>query len=152
MQETVLDSIVTGVYVLTAHHRGQMNGSTVAWVTPVSYDPLLVMVSLASLRVSHDLVKQSGYFGINVLGADQKELAHHFGFKTARDQDKLEGISFSASDHGIPILNDAHAFIECRVVDVFPAGEHSMFVGEVVSAEILNEDQTPLVFKQEDFF
>lgn len=152
MEETVLRSIVTGVYTLTAQNQGKVNGSTVAWVTPVSFDPLLVMVSLAKIRVSHDLVKQSGYFGLNVLSTEQVELARHFGFKTARDTDKLEGVNYSTSDNGLPILEGAAAYIECRVVNTYPAGEHTLFVGEVVSARTLDENADPLIFSQEDYF
>ncbi len=152
MQDTVLKSVVNGVYVLTAQHQGQLNGTTVAWVTPVSYDPLLILVSLATVRVSHDLVKNSGYFGLNVLTTDQVELGKHFGFKTARDTDKLNGMEFITSDRGLPILDDVCAYIECRVVDTHRAGEHTLFVGEVVSASMKNEGAKPLVFKQGDFY
>ena len=152
MQDTVLRSVVNGVYVLTAQSQGQVNGCTVAWVTPVSYDPLLIMVSLSSLRFSHDMVKHSGYFGLNTLGRDQVELARHFAFTTGRETNKMEGIPFNTSDHGLPVLDDAKAFIECRLVDVYPAGDHSLFVGEVVSAKSMKDGAETLIFKQEDYF
>ncbi len=151
MQDTVLKAITTGVYVLTTQHQGKMNGSTVAWATPVSYDPLLVMVSLANLRVSHDLVQKSGYFCLNTLAEDKVETARHFGFKTARDTDKMAGIGYSTSPNGVPILDEAIAYIECRVVDSFPAGDHTLFIGEAVSAKIVRPDAKPLVFDQEDY-
>ena len=151
MQDIVLRSVVNGVYVLTAQHQGQLNGCTVAWVTPVSYDPLLIMVSLSSLRFSHDLVKKSGYFGLNALGREQVESARHFAFTTGRETDKLNGVSFTTSDHGLPVLDGARAYIECRLVDTYPAGDHSLFVGEVISAQTIHED-APLVFQQEDYF
>ena len=152
MEEKLLTNITTGVYVLSAHHQGQRNGTTVTWVTPVSYDPLLVMVSLAKVRFSHDLVMNSGFFGLNVLLSEDVDLARHFAFITAREKDKLEGMDFGTSENGLPILNKAHSYIECRVVDHFPAGEHTMFVGEVVSVENMNEGDHLLVFHQEDFF
>ena len=152
MQETVLGSVTTGVYVVTAQHQGQINGATVAWVTPVSYDPFLIMISLANIRVTHGLVNQSGYFGLNVLGKDQVELAKHFGFTTARNTNKLEGQSFTKSEKGLPILDGVNAYIECRLVNSYPAGEHTLFVGEVVDAKKINEKSQPLVFNQEDYF
>ena len=152
MQDNVLQSVVTGVYVITAQHQGRANGSTVAWVTPVSFDPPLVMVSLSELRVSHGLIKSSGYFGLNCLAEGQIDVAKHFGFKTARDVDKLEGISYSTSSQGLPILDDAWAFIECRVVESYPAGDHTLFLGEVISANVMKEGQKPLLFNQEDYF
>jgi len=152
MQDTVLNSIVTGVYVLTASHQGKINGSTMTWVTPVSYDPLLVMVSMADIRVSHGMVKQSGHFGLNVLSGDQLELARHFGFKSGRDTDKFEGIEYSTSENGLPVLKDACAYIECRVVNTYPAGDHTLFVGEVIEARTLKESVKPLIFDQKDFY
>ena len=152
MLDTVLSSVVTGVHVLTAQHQGKINGTTVSWVTPVSYDPLLIMVSLAGVRVSHDLVKSSGLFGLNVLGQGQEEIARHFGLKTARELDKFEGMSYTTSELSLPIIDGAVAFIECRVVDSCRAGEHTLFIGEVVSAKILDESKKPLVFKHSDYF
>jgi flavin reductase (DIM6/NTAB) family NADH-FMN oxidoreductase RutF len=152
MEDAVLNAVTTGVYVLTAHHQGTVNGTSVAWVTPVSYEPTLIMVSLANVRVSHDLVNKSGNFGLNVLGPDQIELAKHFGFNTARDKDKLADIRYSSSKTGIPVLDGACAYIECRVVNSYPAGEHTMFIGEVTEARIIREDVQPLVFQQDDFF
>lgn len=151
MQDVVLNSIATGVYVLTAESEGKANGTTVAWVTPVSFDPLLVMVSLANVRFSYDLVKKSGYFGINALTKDKVETARHFGFQTARDTDKMSGQSYTSTDNGVPVLDEASAFIECRVVDSFPAGDHTMFVGEVVDARAVRGGET-IIFKQGDFF
>jgi len=152
MQDTVLNSIVTGVYVLTAGHQGKINGSTMTWVTPVSYDPLLIMVSMADIRVSHGLVKQSGYFGLNVLNRDQLELARHFGFKSGRDTNKFEEIEYSTSENGLPVLKDACTYIECRVVNTYPAGDHTLFVGEVIEARTLKDNVNPLVFDQKDFY
>lgn len=152
MEETVLQSVTTGVYVLTAQHQGKINGTTVAWVTPVSFDPPLLMVTLAGVRVSHELVKKSGYFGLNVLGQDQVEVGRHFGFQTARDTDKLADQKYDTSENGIPILDGSVAYIECRVVSTYPAGEHTLFVGEVIDSKALRENTPPLVFKQEDYF
>jgi len=152
MQDIVLNSMVSGVYVLTAQHQGRINGSTIAWTTPVAYDPFLIMVSLADIRVSHGLVKSSGLFGLNVLTKEQLDLARDFGFTSGRDTNKFENVPYKTSENGLPILDGARAYIECRVIDSFPAADHTMFVGEVVSAEILKDNSEPLVFKQEDFF
>ena len=152
MQDTVMKSIVNGVYILTVQQQGRVNGATVAWVTQVSHDPLLIMVSLAGVRFSHDMVKQSGYFGLSVLSQDQVALARDFGFKTGRDTNKFEGVGYSASDQGLPILDDACAYIECRLVSTFPAGDHTLLVGEVVEARTLKDDARPLVFRKEDYF
>lgn len=152
MEDTVLRSITTGVYVVTAQSKGEMNGCTVSWASPVSYDPLLVMIALGKMRVSHDQVQESGYFGLNVLADDQVELGRHFGFNTARDVNKLEGKDFSTSENGLPILGGVCAYLECRVVDAYPAGEHTLFIGEVISAPVNDESKKPLVFKREDYF
>ena len=97
MQDEVMRSMVSGVYVVTAQNQGKLNGATVTWATQVSFDPLLVMVALADVRVTHGLIKKSGYFGINVLGSEQLETARHFGFKTARDVDKMAGVTYTTN-------------------------------------------------------
>ena len=152
MQETLLKSILTGVYVLTVQDQGNINGTTVAWATPVSYEPLLVMASMAGIRASHDMIKNSGYFGLNVLKADQVDLARNFGFQSGRDVDKFDGVNFTTSEHGLPVLKDARGFIECRLVSAYPAGDHTLFVGEVISASVFDEETKPLAFSAEDYF
>lgn len=152
MQQVLSKGISHGVYVVTVKTEDKVNGMTAAWVSQVSFKPLLVMVSIAPARFTHGLVKRSGYFAINALSDDQKDVAKHFGFKSGRKVDKLRDIPYSDAKNGSPVLSDALAFVECKLVDTFEAGDHTLFVGEVVDARLLNENKSPLLFHWEDYF
>jgi flavin reductase (DIM6/NTAB) family NADH-FMN oxidoreductase RutF len=152
VQDIVSKAISQGVYVITVKTKDRVNGMTAAWVSQVSLNPLMLMVSIAPARYTHNLIKEAGYFAINTLSEEQTDLAKHFGFKSGRKTDKFEGISYSDAPNGSPVLDKALAFFECRLVDTFKAGDHTLFVGEVISDRLLNEDKNPLIFHWEDYF
>jgi flavin reductase (DIM6/NTAB) family NADH-FMN oxidoreductase RutF len=125
---------------------------TASWVSQVSLNPLLLMVSIAPSRYSHDLIKESEVFAVNVLTADQIDLGKRFGFASGRRVDKFAGLEFITAATGSPILPQAYAYFDARLVCTFPAGDHTLFVGEVVAAKILHPEIQPLVFSKKDFF
>ncbi len=150
--EIVFSSLVQGVYVVTTRLDDKVNGMTAAWVSQVSFKPLLVMVSIAPPRYSHDLIKGSGIFAINVLASDQTDLGKRFGYKSGRKVDKFAGLDYTTGVTGAPLLPQAYAYLELKLVDTFPAGDHDLFVGEVVAAKILHPEARPLVFTKSEFF
>ncbi len=152
MQEVAFSGLVHGVYVVTTRLNDTINGMTAAWVSQVSLKPLLVMVSIAPPRYSHQLIKESGIFAINVLTSDQVELGKRFGYKSGRKVDKFAGLEYVTATTGAPILPQAYAYLDLKLVDTFPAGDHTLFVGEVVDAKVLHPQAQPLVFKKSDFF
>jgi len=152
MQEVAFTALVQGVYVITTRLQDQVNGMTAAWVSQVALKPLLVMVSIAPPRFSHGLIKESGIFAINVLASGQEDLGKRFGFKSGRQVDKFAGLDWTTAATGAPILPQAYAFLDIKLKDTFPAGDHTLFLGEVVAARILHPQAQPLVFKKSDFF
>ncbi len=152
MQEVAFAGLVHGVYVVTTKAGERVNGMTAAWVSQVSLKPLLVLVSIAPPRYSHNLIKESGVFAINVLSGDQIDLGKRFGYQSGRKVDKFAGLDYLTAATGAPILPQAFAYFDLRVVDTFPAGDHTLFVGEVLEAKILHPEAQPLVFKKSDFF
>jgi len=152
MQNIAFTALVHGVYVVTTRLEDRVNGMTAAWVSQVSLNPLLLMVSIAPARFSHDLIKESGVFAVNVLTQDQIDLGKRFGYQSGRRVDKFAGLTYITAATGAPILPQAHAYFDMKLVDTFPAGDHTLFVGEVVEAKILHPEIQPLVFSKKDFF
>jgi flavin reductase (DIM6/NTAB) family NADH-FMN oxidoreductase RutF len=152
MQEIAFTALVHGVYVVTTRAGAKINGMTAAWVSQVSLNPLLVMVSIAPSRYSHTLIQESRSFAINVLSCDQVELAKRFGYKSGRKIDKFAGLETIAAASGAPVLPQAYAYFDLKLAHTFPAGDHTLFVGEVTEAKILNPESSPLIFKKSDFF
>jgi flavin reductase (DIM6/NTAB) family NADH-FMN oxidoreductase RutF len=110
------------------------------------------MVSIAPARYTHDLIQKSGVFAVNVLTAEQVDLGKRFGYKSGRQVDKFAGLEHTAAKTGAPILPQAYAYFDLKLVNAFSAGDHTLFVGEVVDAKILQPAAQPLVFRKEDFF
>lgn len=152
MQKVISSAIVHGVYIVTVQAQGRKNGMTAAWVSQVSFKPPLVMASIAPARYTYKLIKNSGYFAINTLSEDQVMLAKHFGFQTGRNVDKLAEIEHFEAGHGSPVIKDALAYIECKVIDTHEAGDHTLFIGEVIEGKVLKEEKGPLLFIWEKFF
>lgn len=152
MQDVIAKTITHGVYVVTVKTKERRNGMTAAWISQVSMNPLMLMVSIAPARFTYGLIKESGYFAINVLGKGQEGLARTFGFKSGRKHDKFENVPYFDAPNGSPILRDAIAYFECRLADVFTAGDHSLFIGNVIEAKVLKGDEKPLIFRWEDYF
>ena len=152
MQEVAFNALVHGVYVVTTRLEDVVNGMTASWVAQVSLKPLLLMVSIAPARYSHRLIQESGVFAVNVLADTQVELGKRFGYKSGRQVDKFAGLEWTAAATGAPILPQVYAYLDLKLRDTFSAGDHTLFVGEVVAARILHPEAQPLVFKKSDFF
>jgi len=152
MQEMVSRGISHGVYIVTARTKDKVNGMTAAWISQVSFQPVMLMVSVAPARYTHGIIKESGYFAVNTLSEGQEGLAQLFGFKSGRKFNKFEKVSFFDAPNGSPVLDEAMAYFECKVTDTFIAGDHSLFIGSVVAAKMLKEDQQPLIFCWDDYF
>ncbi|MBW1917678.1 MAG: flavin reductase [Deltaproteobacteria bacterium] len=152
MQEVVFSAITQGVCVLTSRDGNKVNGMTAAWVAQVSFKPLLIMVSVAFTRYSHELIKKSGIFALNVLTTEQVDLGKRFGYKSGRRVDKFAGLSYDTAVTGAPILPEAYAYLDLKLVHTYPAGDHDLFIGEVVDAKILHPEAKPLIFKASTFF
>ena len=152
MQSIIAKAIVHGIYIVTAQARGKKNGMTAAWVSQVSFKPPLLMVAIAPTRVTHALIKISGFFAINTLSEDQIELAKYFGTHSGKNVDKFANIAYIEAGNGSPVLKEAMAYVECKLVNAFEAGDHTLFIGEVLEGEILKPDKKPLLFIWDKFF
>jgi flavin reductase (DIM6/NTAB) family NADH-FMN oxidoreductase RutF len=140
----------TGVYVIGVAAGGRRNGFTAAWLTQVSFDPLLIALSVNPEHASYPLLVEGGAFVINVLRPDQLDLARAFGTRSGRETDKLSGIPCRPSGTGAPILDDALAWLDCRLEQRFPAGDHEIVLGRPVAGEVLDPTRRPLLYSDTD--
>jgi len=152
MQEIAFTALVHGVYVVTTRLEDVVNGMTASWVSQVSLKPLLVMVSIAPSRYSHRLIQESGIFAVNVLDSTQADLGKRFGYKSGRQVDKFAGLEWTTATTGAPILPQAYAYLDLKLKDTCTAGDHTLFLGEVVAAKIQHPQAKSLVFNKSDFF
>jgi flavin reductase (DIM6/NTAB) family NADH-FMN oxidoreductase RutF len=121
------------VTVVTVDVAGQSAGLTVDSIVPLSIDPPLVGIALRRHAALHELLREAGEFAISVLGAGQDHLAQHFA-RGVPPIGMWTGVDVHAAELGAPLIEDAFGWIECRLAAEHPAGDHTFFVGEVVSA------------------
>jgi flavin reductase (DIM6/NTAB) family NADH-FMN oxidoreductase RutF len=140
----VLGHYATGVAILTScQPDGRPCGLTINSLSSVSLEPTLVLVCIDHTSESHECIRAAGYYAINVLGDRRGEtLARRFA--TWGVEDKFRGVAFHTEMTGAPILDDALAWIDCRIRDAYPGGDHTIFVAEVVAGDA--RDGTPLVY------
>ena len=138
----------TGVYVVGVAHQGRLNAFTAAWITQVSFDPLLVAISVNPKNLSYSLMRESGAFVLNMLKQDQLELARHFGTRSGADLNKLAGQRWRPGTLGAPILEDAAAYLECRVTKSIPAGDHEIVLGTPVGGEVIDDTAELMMYAQ----
>lgn len=136
------------VTLIGACHEGKHNVMTASWVSQVSFRPPLVMVSIAPERYTYGLIEKSGEFVVSILAEDQAEIANFCGTHSGRDVDKVSALGIRTRPGKavkVPILEDCLANIECRVAATYPAGDHVLFVGEVVGGSVTCPDAFPLL-------
>jgi flavin reductase (DIM6/NTAB) family NADH-FMN oxidoreductase RutF len=141
-----LGHFATGVTVITAPRApGQAYGMTANSFTSVSLDPFLTLVCVDQRSHLLPLLKQNRFFGVNVLKEQQQAVSVYFAqSEQASEAEAKLGIRYRWTEQGIPLLEDTIAQIVCRVVASYIAGDHTIFLGEVQSADLFPGE--PLLF------
>lgn len=137
-----LSRFVSGITVVTV--LGDDNrpaGITVSAFSSVSLEPPLVLACIDKRASVHDYLAEGSHFAVNILAHDQEHLSRRFASK---DQDRFDGAGYREGAMGVPLLEGAVAYIECRVVHVYPGGDHTIVVGEVESTSA--GDHKPLAY------
>ncbi len=142
---SVMGHFPSGVTVLTTVVEDKMHGMTVSAFCSVSLEPLLVLATIEKTTRMHALLLESHRYAVSILGANDEATSRFFA-----DDRRLAGVEFAPGSYrtevtGCPILPQAIAFLEARVQAVYGGGDHSIFLGEVVNAEVLR-DEAPLIF------
>lgn len=136
-KKIALRMIPYGLYILTGEdEQGRVAAATVNWVTQASFEPPLVVVAVKKESLTHEIIKSSGSFALNILAKGQEDIAYTFLKSLERDGNSIGGKSFSAGECGSPIFETVPAYVECRLHDTVEIGDHSVFVGEVVNAGV----------------
>jgi flavin reductase (DIM6/NTAB) family NADH-FMN oxidoreductase RutF len=135
-----------GVYVIGVTHGGVRNAFTAAWVMQVSYDPLLLALSINLHHSSYRLLKKGRAFSVNVLKKGQLDLAEHYGRPVGAD--KLARTEWKTDRLGLPLLREALAWFECEVLHEYLAGDHVLVLGKVIDGELLDSEAEPMSHRE----
>ncbi|MEO2092992.1 MAG: flavin reductase family protein [bacterium] len=136
-KKTALRMIPYGLYVLASRSNdGQIATATINWVTQASFEPPLVAIGVKRDSAAHAFIQESGSFALNVLGKGQQDLAFAFFKSPEAEGDTVGGQKFSTAVTGSPVFENAAAYLDCRMTEMAQGGDHSIFLGEVVDAEV----------------
>jgi flavin reductase (DIM6/NTAB) family NADH-FMN oxidoreductase RutF len=125
--------------LVSCQSDGKPNVMTAAWQTPVSKRPPLVAVSIAPQRYTHQLIEVAREFVINIPPWTLLQETHGCGTVSGRDVNKFETFGLTplpASNVGAPLIRECIAHLECRLYESFSVGDHTLFVGEILSASV----------------
>jgi flavin reductase (DIM6/NTAB) family NADH-FMN oxidoreductase RutF len=141
----------TGVSVVAARHGPLLAGMTANAIASISIDPPLMMASVARKAETHGAIIGSHAFAISVLASDQRGLAECFAQPTtAVKLTRFCDAAWHEAESGSPILEGALAYFDCRLVNRFDGGDHTLFLGEIVAAGF-REDAEPLLWYASTF-
>lgn len=136
----------SGVTVVTTLSGDEAwHGMTASSFSSVSLDPPLVSICLSRNLYSHQLIADSGIFGVNVLAKDQTDVGQRFAGMDPGVEDRFAGESWTTAVTGVPLLDSALGWFDCRVVHAYPGGDHTIFVGEVLQGHAARKS-APLLF------
>lgn len=135
MMRDVMSSFATGITVLTAAGE-DWHGMTANAFSSVSLEPPVVLCCVSRAAQMHEAILRSRHFVVNVLGADQADLARYFASRDRpRGKAQFDGIGWRRARYsGAPVLTDTLAWMECELTEVYHGGDHSIFLGTVVDA------------------
>lgn len=136
----------TGVTVVTTVLGDARGGMTVSSFTSVSLEPPTVLVCLNKQSYCHDLVKESRVYAVSLLAEGQDALSNRFaGLDAIYNEDRFADLEITTAETGCPLLPGAIAHLDCRVVSTHETTTHTIFVAEVVFAEV-DSERKPLVY------
>ena len=138
----VIGHFATGVAIVTSHGDDGPAGLTTNAVTSLSLDPLLLLVCFDNDARTLPAVRSARRFAVNVLRAGQEDLAAVFASKRV-GREKFESVTHTV-EHGVPVLDDALAWVACELVELLPGGDHTIGIGSVVAGAASQGE--PLVF------
>ena len=131
--KSLMRAVPQPVSVVTVDAGGQKAGLTVVSLVSLSLEPPLVGVAVGRQAALHELIREAGAFAVSILATGQEAVAQHF----ARGVPPIilwQGLETRTGELGAPLLEGALGWIECRLASEHPTGDHTFFVGDVVSA------------------
>lgn len=143
---TAMGRFAAGVTVVTMASPDEVNAMTATAVSSVSLEPPLVLVCVDRDNHSNKLITESGAFAINILAQDQREFSDTFARPGAGKAEALAAISSSRGPSGSPIIEGCLAYLDCELFASHNAGDHTIFIGKVLKAEVSEANEKPLLY------
>lgn len=139
----IFRKISYGLYVIGSTKDGKYNGQIANTFFQISSDPATVAISINKGNLTNEFIKASKVFSVSVLpNTVPLSFIGHFGFKSGRDMDKYQSVSYKKGVTGAPVLlENTLGYLEAEVVDILEVETHTIFIGKVIEAEVLGQDE-----------
>jgi flavin reductase (DIM6/NTAB) family NADH-FMN oxidoreductase RutF len=139
----------SGVCVVSSILGDSRHGMTVNSFTSISVNPALVTVTMMNITRTYHMVLSSGIFGITVLSVDQQAIADRFAGRGGEESNRFAGINIFTLETGVPFISGGLAYLDCRVIFSHPMPESTLFIGEVLAAQRIEDDRALVYFNRE---
>lgn len=149
-KRTVLRMFNYVLHAVTVPGPDGGHGFTANWVAQAAFAPPMLSITVENDSRAIALLRAAGVFAVNVFASGQRELAGQLGRRFRTNPDKFKGVATEPGVTGCPLLLDALGYLECRVTGELPAGDHTLFLGEVVEAGV-RRDAAPLTMAESGF-
>ena len=132
-----------GLYVVSSRKGDRLNGQIANTVFQITSEPPTIAVSINKSNLTHEFIKESKVLAASVLSQDTPlSFIGHFGFKSGRNIDKLEGINYRIGETQAPVVTDnTLAYLEAKVIQEIDVGTHTIFVVELIGADVIKEGE-----------
>lgn len=141
-QRRILGKFATGVTVASTKIGEETWGMTANAVTSLSLDPPLVILCIQKDGQSRSKFEEGNCFALNILSAEQQEISDRFAFKGPKD---FSGLDTTTAETGAPILDGTLGWVDCKLQEILPGGDHDIFIGEIVAGGA-PEEGAPLLY------
>ncbi|MBI2850607.1 MAG: flavin reductase [Chloroflexi bacterium] len=151
MDAKALYKLSYGMYVVCSKKGNKFNCQTANTVFQITSEPPTIAVSINKNNLTHEYIEESKVFTASVLCTTTPiSFIGRFGFRSGRDINKLEGVKYKIGKTGAPVvLDNAVAYLEAKVANQIDVGTHTIFVGDIVDAEIVSEKELCMTY---DFY
>ena len=126
--------VPAGVVVISARTEGGYRGLTASSLVSISIDPPMVLVGLDHEAATRAAISESKAFNVSVLTRSQEFIADRFAGRAPAIDPRWEGVPHRLGSNGIPLVEACAAWLECVLVEIHPAGDHDICLGEVTAA------------------
>ena len=140
MNKNTFRKLSYGVYVISTWDKGRPTGCTANSVMQITSEPATIAISINHDNYTNQCIQESGKFAISILGEQSNsETIGVFGFKSGKDYNKFDDVNHEIKGN-MPVIADACGYIVCDVIDKMETSSHTVFLGKVVDADTLEDD------------
>lgn len=141
MNKNAFRSLSYGVYIISTLDGERPTGCVANSVMQITSSPATIAVSMNHDNYTNSCIKKSGKFAISILSEESNpELIGRFGFQSGKDVDKFDGIG-AVEKEGLSVVTDSCGYIVCKVIDQMETATHTVFLGEVLDADVLKNEE-----------